>query len=203
MGEMVASALAQEGVSRLSSYISTMLDDRVSRTHMLARLEMALHHLEFALERTAKMPITYVSLLRRRKMLKSAYMEGADLLSKHKQQVLEEGHEEAGQLVTSPSYLKRIIATAAEFSVVSSLASGLNKQQCLSSSVVQNFEWYADCADKFVADVESACPPRRDITLRYPFVSQLLQGKSLIYEKVKGSQVLLFGIYPVVWKAQA
>jgi len=98
MGEMVASALAQEGVSRLSSYISTMLDDRVSRTHMLARLEMALHHLEFALERTAKMPITYVSLLRRRKMLKSAYMEGADLLSKHKQQVLEEGHEEAGQL---------------------------------------------------------------------------------------------------------
>jgi len=136
-------------------------------------------------------------------MLKSAYMEGADLLSKHKKQVLEEGHEEAGQLVTSPSYLKRIIATAAEFSVVSSLASGLNKQQCLSSSVVQNFEWYADCADKFVADVESACPPRRDITLRYPFVSQLLQGKSLIYEKVKGSQVLLFGIYPVVWKAQA
>jgi len=47
MGEMVASALAQEGVSRLSSFISTMLDDRVSRAHMLARLERALHHLEF------------------------------------------------------------------------------------------------------------------------------------------------------------
>ena len=47
MGEMVASALAQEGVSRLSSFISTMLDDRVSRAHMLARLlarlERALH----------------------------------------------------------------------------------------------------------------------------------------------------------------
>jgi len=124
-------------------------------------------------------------------------MEGADLLSKHKQQVLEEGQEEAGQLVTSPSYLERIIATAAEF-YISSLASGLNKQQCLSSSVVQKFEWYADCADKFVADVESACPPRRDITLRYPFVRQLLQGKYLSYEKVKGTQRFSFDISPLV-----
>jgi hypothetical protein len=64
MGEMVASALAQEGVSRLSSYISTKLDDRASRAHIVARLERALYRLEFALERTAKMPITYVSLLR-------------------------------------------------------------------------------------------------------------------------------------------
>jgi len=64
MGEMAASALAQEGVSRLSSYISTKLDDRASRAHIVARLEMALYRLEFALERTAKMPITYVSLLR-------------------------------------------------------------------------------------------------------------------------------------------
>ena len=136
MGEMVASALAQEGVSRVSSFISTKLNDRASRARIVGRLEWALYRLELALEKTARMPITCVSLLRCRKMLKSAYMEGADLLSKHKQQVLEEGHEEAGQLVTSPSYLKRIIATAAEFSVVSSLASGLNKQQCSSSSVV-------------------------------------------------------------------
>jgi len=104
------------------------------------------------------MPITYVSQsqLCCRKMLKSAYMEGADLLSKHKQQVLE-GQEEAGQLVTSPSFLERIIATAAEFSI-SSLASGLNKQQCLSSSVVQNFQWYTDCADLEQADLEDCLP---------------------------------------------
>ena len=131
----LSSALAQEGVSRVSSFISTKLNDRASRARIVGRLEWALYRLELALEKTARMPITCVSLLRCRKMLKSAYMEGADLLSKHKQQVLEEGHEEAGQLVTSPSYLERIIATAAEFSI-SSLASGLNKQQCLSSSVV-------------------------------------------------------------------
>jgi len=157
--------------------------------------------MEYAFERTAKMPITCVSLLRRWKMLMSAYNEGVDLLNKHKLPAALEGHAETGQVVVRSSYyyLQRI-AGAAYFSF-SSLA-GLNKQ-CLSSSAVQIFEGYADSADKFVADVESACPPRRDITLRYPFVSQLLQGKSLIYEKVKGSQVLLFGIYPVVWKAQA
>jgi len=140
------------------------------------------------------MPITYISLLRRRKMLGSAYVEGVDLLSKHKQQVLE-GHKEARQLVTSSSYLEQIIASAAEFSI-SSLA-GLNKQ-CLSSSVVQIFEWYADCADKFVADVESGCPLRRDTFFCYPFVRQLLQGKYLSSERVKGSQKLCFDIWPVV-----
>jgi len=185
-------------VSRVSSFISTKLNDRASRARIVGRLEWALYRLELALEKTARMPITCVSLLRCRKMLKSAYMEGADLLSKHKQQVLEEGHEEAGQLVTSPSYLERIIATAAEFSIVSSLASGLNKRQCLSSSVVQKFEWYADCADKFVADVESACPLQRVTFFRYPFVRQLLEGKCLSYERVKGSQRLWFTISPQV-----
>jgi len=194
----LSSALAQEGVSRVSSFISTKLNDRASRARIVGRLEWALYRLELALEKTARMPITCVSLLRCRKMLKSAYMEGADLLSKHKQQVLEEGHEEAGQLVTSPSYLERIIATAAEFSIVSSLASGLNKRQCLSSSVVQKFEWYADCADKFVADVESACPLRRDTFFPYPFVRQLLQGKYLSYNKVKGRQKHHFIVSPVI-----
>ena len=194
----LSSALAQEGVSRVSSFISTKLNDRASRARIVGRLEWALYRLELALEKTARMPITCVSLLRCRKMLKSAYMEGADLLSKHKQQVLEEGHEEAGQLVTSPSYLKRIIATAAEFSIVSSLASGLNKQQCLSSSVVQNFQWYEDCADKFVADVESACPLQRVTFFRYPFVRQLLEGKYLKYNREEGSQELLFDISPRV-----
>ncbi|CAN6300989.1 unnamed protein product [Urochloa humidicola] len=84
MADMVASALAQEGVSRASSYISAKLEDTASGAHNLARLEMALSRLEFALERTAKMPITHVSLLRRVKMLKSAHAEGTALLNKHK-----------------------------------------------------------------------------------------------------------------------
>lgn len=84
----LSSALAHECVSRVSSYISSnKFDDKVSRAHIIARIEMALSRLEFALEGTGKMPITYVSLLRRWKIIKRAYIEGTDLLKKHKQDV--------------------------------------------------------------------------------------------------------------------
>jgi len=79
----VASTLAQEGVSRVFSSISTKLDDRASGSHNVRRLDIALSRVEYAIERTAKMPITCVSLLRRWKMLMSAYNEGVDLLNKH------------------------------------------------------------------------------------------------------------------------
>ncbi|KAG2639668.1 hypothetical protein PVAP13_2KG021900 [Panicum virgatum] len=194
MGEMVASTLAQEGVSRVFSSISAKFDDRASRAHNVRRLDIALSRVEYAIERTAKMPITCVSLLRRWKMLMSVYNEGVHLLNKHKLP------DSAGQVVVRSSYyyLQRI-ATAAYFSL-SSLASGLNKQQCLSSSVVQIFEGYADSADKFVADVESAYPLRHDTFFPYPFVRQLLQGKYLSYDKVKGRQRLWFDISPLAWR---
>ncbi|XP_039793515.1 uncharacterized protein LOC120659434 [Panicum virgatum] len=197
MGEMVASALAQEGVSRLSSYISTKLDDRASRAHTVARLEMALSRLEFVLEWSRKQSITYVSLIRRWNKFRCAYNEGVYLLNKHKLPALE-GHEEtSGQVVVtrSSSFLGRIIASAANFSI-SSLA-GLNKQ-CLSSNVVQIIEVYADSVGEFVADVESACPLWRNTFFPYPFVRQLLQGKYLSYNKVKGSQKQHFIISPVI-----
>jgi hypothetical protein len=194
---MVASALAQEGVSRLSSYISTKLDDRASRAHTIARLEMALSRLEFVLEWSRKQPITYVSLIRRWNKFRCAYNEGVYLLNKHKLPALQ-GHEETGGQVVvtcSSSFLGRIIASAANFSI-SSLA-GLNKQ-CLSSNVVQIIEVYADSVGEFVADVESACPLRRDTFFPYPFVRQLLQGKYLSYNKVKGRQKHHFIVSPVI-----
>ncbi|CAM0150100.1 unnamed protein product [Urochloa decumbens] len=176
MGEMVASALAQEGVSRVSSYISTKLDDKASREQIIERLVMALYRLEFALERTATQPITYVSLLRCRKKLKHACIEGTELLNKHKQQA-QEGQQEARKVVVrSSSYLQRIIR-AAKLSITSLL--GLNEEH-MSTSIAQKFERYADCADKFVADVESVCPLRHD-PFRYPFVRQLFEGKYFSY----------------------
>ena len=87
---------------------------------------------------------------------------------------------------SSSSSLQRI-ASAANLSISSLL--GLDKDQ-LSSSIAQTFEWYADCADKFVTDVESGCPLRRD-TFRYPFVRQVFEGKTVMYQKMKGSQRLV------------
>jgi len=68
----------------------------------------------------------------------------------------------------------------------------------LSSSVVQIFDWYAGCGGEFVADVQSGCPLRRDTFFRYPFVRQLLQGKTLIYKRVKGREKLNLFISPLI-----
>lgn len=50
--------------------------------HNVERLKMAVSQLEFALERTRKLPITDVSLLNQRKMFKLAYIEATGLLTK-------------------------------------------------------------------------------------------------------------------------
>ncbi|KAF8721100.1 hypothetical protein HU200_023518 [Digitaria exilis] len=186
MADMVVSALAQEGVSRASSYISAKLEDKASSAHNLARLEMALSQLEFALERIARVPITYLSLLRRVRMLKNAYAEGTALLNKYR------GRQgEAGQAAT-PFRLLEWIGRARS---ISSSLLGLNKDH-LSSGAVQMFEWYADCAEKLVADVETGCPLRRD-TFRYPFVRHLLEDKTLWYERIRGSQRMRFHMMPL------
>ena len=100
----MASTLAQEGVSRVFSSISTKLDDRASRAHNVARLEMALSRLEFVLEWARKRPITYISLIRRWGMFSRAYNEGVDLLNKHKLPAALEGHAETGQVLVRSSY---------------------------------------------------------------------------------------------------
>ncbi|CAL4930877.1 unnamed protein product [Urochloa decumbens] len=188
MADMVASALAQEGVSRASSYLSAKLEDTASVTHNLARLEMALSRLEFALERTARMPITHVSLLRRVKMLKSAHAEGTALLNKHKL-----GQE--ARAVTRRYPFLEWIDRARNFPISSLL--GIIKDHCLSSTAVQTFEWYADCAEQFVADVETGCPLRRDTLFRYPFVRQLLEEKTLWYESIRGSRRMRLHMLPL------
>jgi hypothetical protein len=86
MAEMVGSAIVQEGMSRAVSFMLGKYMEKASEGHNAERLEMALSELEFALERTAKLPITEASLLRRRKLLKRGYVEGIDLLKKHKLQ---------------------------------------------------------------------------------------------------------------------
>ncbi|KAG2639664.1 hypothetical protein PVAP13_2KG029000, partial [Panicum virgatum] len=44
----------------------------------------------------------------------------------------------------------------------------------------------------------SGCPLRRDTFFRYPFVRQLLQGKTLIYKRVKGREKLNLFISPLI-----
>ncbi|CAD6343586.1 unnamed protein product [Miscanthus lutarioriparius] len=179
------SAVVEEGVSTVFSYISTKVEDKASRADTIARLEIALARLDIALEKTGRIPITYVSLLRSRKDIKGVYMEGTELLNKHKKPQNEnDGHV----VVRSSSYLQWIADRAANFSI-SSLV-GLGKEK-LSSSVAQKFERYADWAEKFVAEVESGCPLRLD-TFRYPFLKHLLEGK---VSEGRGVEVILLYQY--------
>ncbi|CAN6181068.1 unnamed protein product [Urochloa humidicola] len=174
MAEMVGSAIVQEGMSRAVSFMLGKHLEKASEGHSTERLEMALSELEFALERTAKPPITETSLLHHMKVLKRGYVEGMDLLNKHKMH----GHQEHRQGVKR----KRWIICSKNLSVSPSSLGGFNMDD------VRRFEWFADCAGKFVRDVESGCSLRQ-YTFCNPLIRHLLNGKALKYEMVHGSQV--------------
>ncbi|RLM58565.1 hypothetical protein C2845_PM18G05960 [Panicum miliaceum] len=140
---MVGSAVIQEVVSRVSSFVLGKREDKESKEHIIERLEMALAELEFALERSVKLPITDVSLLHRRKVIKHAYTEAASLLHKHKWQSQQEDKE-----------IERI-SHGRSLSFLSLIGLKKDESLCLSCSDVRRFEWFADCAGKFVRDVES------------------------------------------------
>jgi len=104
MAEMVGSAVVQEAVSRVSSF---MFNRRDEKELIVDRLEMALSELELALERSAKLPITDVALLRRRRLFKWAYIEGMHLLNRYKREATE--GQDTGQGVMHFSNPARII----------------------------------------------------------------------------------------------
>ena len=93
MAEMVGSAVIQEAVSRVSSFVLGKREDKEPKGRIIERLEMALAELEFALERSVKLPITDSSLLHRRKVINHAYTEAANLLDKHKWQSQQEDRD--------------------------------------------------------------------------------------------------------------
>lgn len=88
MTEMVSSALVQEAISRGILFGFDRCEEKASHRHLMKRLEMAVSELDLALERSTKLPITDVSLLLCRKMIKSANVEAMEVLDKHKKQAV-------------------------------------------------------------------------------------------------------------------
>jgi len=193
MARMVASAFVQETVSRVTSYLFSKLDDKVeaSRGHYAGRLEMSHTELELALERSARMPITDVSLLRRRKLLERAFEDCEYLLHRcSKQQATDISEME--QPATN-SFTKRIAQVTQ--SSISSYFAGFCKDST-GCSDVRRFEWLAECANRFLKDVESGCSPQRCM-FSNPLVRKLLQGKNLQYNKVQESILRRVHIWPM------
>ncbi|WVZ61708.1 hypothetical protein U9M48_011538 [Paspalum notatum var. saurae] len=184
---MVFSSVLQEFVSQGISFVLGKRKMKDSQGHMMERLEMAASGLELALGRSAKMPITDVSLLKRRKMLKRAYLEAMELLDKHKQQAAAAAPAAGGreqsivQGVKRTRWISNVLTT-------NSLAS-------LSTDDIRRFEWFADCAGKFLKDVEYGCSLRQ-YTFCSPSIRHLLEGKTLGNRLEQGNHLRRFYIWP-------
>ncbi|WVZ61707.1 hypothetical protein U9M48_011537 [Paspalum notatum var. saurae] len=196
MAEMLFSVVVQEAISKGVSFVLDKREEKKasSQGHLMERMEMAVGDLELALERSAKLPITEVSLLQRRKAIKFAYAEAMELLDKHKQgRPPVHGLEESE--TTQGLKRKRSWIIRAKSLFISSSA-GFN----LKMDDVRRFEWFADCAGRFVRDVESGCSLRH-YTFCSPIASRhLLEGKTLKYESEQGNELRQFYIWPTCSK---
>ncbi|CAM0145197.1 unnamed protein product [Urochloa decumbens] len=193
MEGILGSAVVQEAISIVSSVIFKKHEEKASRKRSIEKLEMAHTELELAIERSSKLPITDVSLLRRRKILKRAFIECGDVLHRCKLQAQEED-EEIKREVNS-CFPKRI-ARATKSSIAYFFTTGIDE---LSSSDVGRFGWLADCASKFVRDVESGCSLRH-YTFCNPLVRHLLQGKTLKHEMEQGSKSRYFHLWSICFE---
>lgn len=185
------SALVQEAVSRAISSVLGRLEEKDSQRHIRERLQMAANELELALERSAKLPITDVSLLQRRKMIKCAYLEAAQLLDKHEQEALVPAGQEG-----------KVLGTKRKHWIISGVMSQATSSLCgLKMEDVRRFERFADCAGKFVRDVESGCSLRH-YTFCNPLVRHLLEGKTFKHEMEQGSNSTIYIYGPYVLKSE-
>lgn len=193
---MVVSAAVQETMNKVTSYLFTKGDnnDKISsRGHNIERLAVAHTELELALERSARMPITDVSLLRRRKLLKRAFKECGDLLHRcSRQQTVD--ITEIDQAAPHSFIRKRIAEMSQSF--ISSCFSGFHQDSSTSCSDVRRYEWWAGCANRFLKDLESGCSPQRCM-FSNPIVRQLLEGKTLEYKGMQRNILRQLHIWPV------
>ncbi|KAL6647140.1 hypothetical protein ACP70R_014577 [Stipagrostis hirtigluma subsp. patula] len=192
MAGVLGSAVVQEAISRVASIIFRQREEKASREHNIERLEMAHTELELAIERSSKLPITEVSLLRRRKFLKRAYEECSDVLNGCKQQGQKDDEADREPMLTHSSFTKRI--SHATKSSIAHLFTTEKDDICYSK--VRRLEWFADCASKFLRDVEFGCSFRHH-TFHNPLLRQLLEGKTLRYEKVQESWLRVIYIWPI------
>ncbi|KAL6880266.1 hypothetical protein ACP4OV_011831 [Aristida adscensionis] len=189
----VGSAVAQEVVSSAFSFVLDQRDKKASKEHSIERLEMAHTELELALERSRKFPLTDISLLRRRKILKRSLEECTNVLQMSKRRVLELEDEGMERKVTATdSSLRGRIVRATRSSIAYLFTMKKNDPSC---SDIRRFEWLADCASKFVRDVESGCSLRH-YTFCNPLLKQLLEGKCLRYQRVQRSCFRRLYIWP-------
>ncbi|CAL5034552.1 unnamed protein product [Urochloa decumbens] len=183
MAQIISSVVIQETVSKILSGLTQKHregEEESNAYRNLERLEMAHFRLEAALETSDKWQITHSSLLRWRRKLRHAAQECDETLHKCKKRILEE--EQMEHEVRNSSLPNRIVHTTKSF--VSSVFNHDKRE--LTRSVVQRFEWFADCATEFFRFIELGGTPRRYMPF-YSLVNNLFAGKELYHEIVRGN----------------
>ncbi|WVZ61711.1 hypothetical protein U9M48_011541 [Paspalum notatum var. saurae] len=193
MAEMVGSAFVQEAVSRAVSFVLGKREEAASQGHLMKRLEMAANELERALERSAKLVITDVSLLQRRnRLIKPAYIEAMELLEMHRQQqsvLPAAGGQEDHQLVSRGQKKRKLwMVFRANTQDVVPVEAPSSAGGGLDMAVVQRLEQSADWGRELVRDVESACSLWSNNLCSNPVARHLFQGRNLSCLLVQGNQ---------------
>ncbi|CAL5077063.1 unnamed protein product [Urochloa decumbens] len=180
--QTVCPAVVQELVSRGASFMLGKRKEKASQGHYLERFRKAVKDVEFVLERTAKLPITEVSLLRNRIELKRDFIQAACLL-KYKNPK------------KRPSCPKGLVTQTAICSV--SFLIGMSKDElCLSCDEVERFEQLANWARNILRDVESGCSLRCWMSFSSPLVRHLFEWKTLISRRAQAGQERRFSMWP-------
>nr|CAB3451815.1 unnamed protein product [Digitaria exilis] len=146
------------------------------------------------LERTAKLSITDVSLLRQKIELKREFTEAAACLLNSRRKKL----QETSQVVARSSSPHGLSPTSsgAMFPVSSFIATAKDELR-LSCNDVERFERLAVSARSILTDVQSGCSLRSSMNFSCPLVSHLFELKTLRYKAVQADQMRCFEVWPV------
>ncbi|CAL5077059.1 unnamed protein product [Urochloa decumbens] len=200
VAEMVGAALVQEVVNRTVSSVLGKRKEKASQGQYLERLKKAVNEVEFVLERTEKMPITEVSLLRDRIELKRDFIDAAALLVRQTKRQAPQDHQDISQAeaaVTGSSSSQPWVTRPAMFPVSSFISMMTKDDLRLSCDDVDRFEQFADSARKIQRDVESGCSLRRYMFFPCSLVRRLFrERKTLFYRAVQADQERHFNVWP-------
>ncbi|CAL4893117.1 unnamed protein product [Urochloa decumbens] len=171
MAEIVASAVASEAVSRVSSFLSGDQTSHESVEDKAERLEMAVLKIRSVVAVSEDLHISHLPLLHWKAKLKRVAEEGDDLLHMHKKQALE--CKDVSDSAAGNSISQYLIQTAKRF------VPFCRREDEFSDGTLRRFERLADGADSFFRLVQFEGHPKKSSVLLPSLTRSLLAGHSL------------------------
>ncbi|CAN6337888.1 unnamed protein product [Urochloa humidicola] len=178
MAEIVASAVASEAVSKVTSFLSGDKTSHQSVEDKAERLEMAVLKIRSVVAVSEDLHISHLPLLNWKAKLKRVAEEGDDLLHMHKKRALE--CNDVSDSTAGNSISQYLIQAARRF------VPFCCTEYEFSENTLRRFERLADGADSFFSLVQSGGHPKKSVLLP-SLTRSLLAGDSLEFSIKKQS----------------